>query len=295
MLPPGSAVPRVPQARSGQTRGFRSQSPGRADEGQIGRAIFHFLAQPARCGRESWRCGRSSTSGVAHPCSVWSVPAAQPSARELGSRTFDVGTSVPLVPQWQIVECSTAAGNRATPTCQNILTGSCPQGNLMAKKKRIYNGDSTLLTRSGTQSGRHRPPGRRGRIVASGTRSRILHPACAFPAQPLHRRAHALYWTINPYRGCEFACKYCYARYTHEFMEMRDGVDFEQKIYVKQHAADLLRQELRRVKPGEQIAHRDRHRSLSARRAPLRSDSRHPGRIRPARGARIWASSPRAT
>jgi DNA repair photolyase len=61
-------------------------------------------------------------------------------------------------------------------------------------------------------------------------------------------------WTINPYRGCEFACKYCYARYTHEFMEMRDGVDFEQKIFVKQHAADLLRQELRQVKPGEEIA-----------------------------------------
>jgi DNA repair photolyase len=61
-------------------------------------------------------------------------------------------------------------------------------------------------------------------------------------------------WTINPYRGCEFACKYCYARYTHEFMEMRDGVDFERKIYVKQHAAALLRHELRRVKPGESIA-----------------------------------------
>jgi DNA repair photolyase len=61
-------------------------------------------------------------------------------------------------------------------------------------------------------------------------------------------------WTINPYRGCEFACKYCYARYTHEFMEMRDGVDFERKIYVKQHAADLLRHDLRRVKPGEAIS-----------------------------------------
>src|SRR5205814_1693013 len=61
-------------------------------------------------------------------------------------------------------------------------------------------------------------------------------------------------WTINPYRGCEFACKYCYARYAHEFMEMRNGIDFEQKIYAKQHAADLLRQEIRRVKPGEQIA-----------------------------------------
>src|SRR5580693_3246457 len=61
-------------------------------------------------------------------------------------------------------------------------------------------------------------------------------------------------WTINPYRGCEFACKYCYARYTHEFMEMRDGAEFEQKIYVKQHAAELLRRELRRVKPGEAIS-----------------------------------------
>ena len=61
-------------------------------------------------------------------------------------------------------------------------------------------------------------------------------------------------WTINPYRGCEFACKYCYARYTHEFMEMRDGIDFERKIYVKQHTANLLRQELKKVKAGEDIA-----------------------------------------
>lgn len=61
-------------------------------------------------------------------------------------------------------------------------------------------------------------------------------------------------WTINPYRGCEFACKYCYARYTHEFMEMRNGAEFEQKIYIKQHTADLLRHDLRRVKPGEAIA-----------------------------------------
>jgi hypothetical protein len=61
-------------------------------------------------------------------------------------------------------------------------------------------------------------------------------------------------WTINPYRGCEFACKYCYARYTHEFMEMRDGAEFEQKIYVKQHTAELLRHDLRRVSPGEAIA-----------------------------------------
>src|SRR5580692_4009257 len=61
-------------------------------------------------------------------------------------------------------------------------------------------------------------------------------------------------WAINPYRGCEFACKYCYARYTHEFMELRDGVDFERKIFVKQQAAGLLRSELKKVKRDEGIA-----------------------------------------
>ncbi len=50
-------------------------------------------------------------------------------------------------------------------------------------------------------------------------------------------------WTINPYRGCEFGCKYCYARYTHEYMEI-DGSEFEKKIYVKQEAAKLLDREV---------------------------------------------------
>ena len=46
-------------------------------------------------------------------------------------------------------------------------------------------------------------------------------------------------WTINPYRGCEFGCLYCYARYTHEYMEL-DGAEFERKIFVKKDAAPLL-------------------------------------------------------
>src|SRR5919201_5175084 len=76
---------------------------------------------------------------------------------------------------------------------------------------------------------------------------RSLLNRCNVPRMPFT-------WTINPYRGCEFACKYCYARYTHEFMEMRAGVDFERKIYVKQQAAWLLRQDLKKVKRGEEIA-----------------------------------------
>ncbi len=55
-------------------------------------------------------------------------------------------------------------------------------------------------------------------------------------------------WTVNPYRGCEFGCKYCYARYTHEFMELRNGLDFERKIYAKIEAPALLRNELLRAR-----------------------------------------------
>jgi DNA repair photolyase len=67
------------------------------------------------------------------------------------------------------------------------------------------------------------------------------------------RRGLRFTWSINPYRGCEFACKYCYARYTHEFMEMQPE-EFEQKIFIKQNAAWLLEQELKQVRPGEEIA-----------------------------------------
>jgi DNA repair photolyase len=60
-------------------------------------------------------------------------------------------------------------------------------------------------------------------------------------------------WTINPYRGCEFGCKYCYARYAHEFMEL-DAFAFEDKIYAKESPALLLRRELARTPKTDPIA-----------------------------------------
>jgi DNA repair photolyase len=60
-------------------------------------------------------------------------------------------------------------------------------------------------------------------------------------------------WTINPYRGCEIGCKYCYARYAHEFMEL-DPQSFEEKIYAKPAPAFLLRQELAKIDKREHIA-----------------------------------------
>ena len=74
-------------------------------------------------------------------------------------------------------------------------------------------------------------------------------------------------WSINPYRGCEFACRYCYARYTHEFMapastqpaspgqpDFLDPLTFERLIFLKQNAAWLLEQELRHFRSNDQIA-----------------------------------------
>jgi DNA repair photolyase len=68
------------------------------------------------------------------------------------------------------------------------------------------------------------------------------------------RPALPFQWTINPYRGCEFACRYCYARYTHEFMELRDSADFEDRIYAKSDIGDILRREIARSRPAGGIA-----------------------------------------
>src|SRR5436190_789564 len=54
--------------------------------------------------------------------------------------------------------------------------------------------------------------------------------------------------SINPYRGCEHGCIYCYARPSHAYLELSPGLDFETKLFAKTNAAELLRAEL--AKPG---------------------------------------------
>jgi DNA repair photolyase len=79
------------------------------------------------------------------------------------------------------------------------------------------------------------------------------------------KRKHSQAYSINPFRGCEFGCKYCFARYTHEFLEPAPIVTppigtldipqqswalaFEREIYLKENAAWLLEQELKKLAP----------------------------------------------
>ena len=58
--------------------------------------------------------------------------------------------------------------------------------------------------------------------------------------------------SINPYRGCEHGCIYCYARATHSYLDLSPGRDFETEIFYKPNAVELLRAEL--SKPGYEVS-----------------------------------------
>jgi DNA repair photolyase len=51
-------------------------------------------------------------------------------------------------------------------------------------------------------------------------------------------------WTINPYRGCQHGCVYCFARYSHSYLELDYGVDFDTKVVVKVNAPELVRKKM---------------------------------------------------
>lgn len=58
-------------------------------------------------------------------------------------------------------------------------------------------------------------------------------------------------WSVNPYRGCEHGCIYCYARPSHAYLDLSPGLDFETRLFAKVNAAALLREALAR--PGHRV------------------------------------------
>src|SRR6201995_2669454 len=79
------------------------------------------------------------------------------------------------------------------------------------------------------------PPPLRTEVINDSTRSIIAHnksPDLSFDQ------------SINPYRGCEHGCIYCFARPSHAYLGMSPGADFESRLFAKPNAAELLRKEL---------------------------------------------------
>jgi DNA repair photolyase len=78
--------------------------------------------------------------------------------------------------------------------------------------------------------------------------SRSLMNRLTLPSMPFG-------WTVNPFRGCEFGCRYCYARPTHEYLGHGDPEEFEERIYVKRGEDQQLLADLRRARDsGQEIA-----------------------------------------
>jgi DNA repair photolyase len=115
------------------------------------------------------------------------------------------------------------------------------------------------------------------RLAANATHAADGHlitfralPTRSILNKSVSKRGLSFGYSINPYRGCEFACRYCYARYTHEFLQPGPiatpppgqldipqqswALAFEREIYLKENAAWLLEQELRTHDPSQEIA-----------------------------------------
>jgi DNA repair photolyase len=122
-----------------------------------------------------------------------------------------------------------------------------------------------------------RPPSGLARLAAESTHADDGHQiefkamtARSILNKSVSRRRLSLAYSINPYRGCEFGCRYCYARYTHEFLRPEPvavvprgthdvppqswAVAFEHEIYLKENAAWLLEQELGKIDARDEIA-----------------------------------------
>jgi DNA repair photolyase len=87
-------------------------------------------------------------------------------------------------------------------------------------------------------------PGAAGRLLGKRRGVSFFELPCRSVLNRCTSERMPFQWTINPYRGCEFGCTYCYARYSHEFLGMEEWLDFQEKILVKRSAPTLLPKEL---------------------------------------------------
>ena len=192
------------------------------------------------------------------PVHSLSAPSVRIQRRRVSSTTIGLFPECPAVisPVTLVHDCLT--GDRKTAGCGSILdptTTDCPPP---PGARPGTPSDETGPVRNAAAFSPERASERLvgiARLAASSPPAETLRKSAekpeyfVLPVKSILNRCDSkrvpFEWTINPYRGCEFACKYCYARYTHEYMEL-DGSEFEKKIYVKKDAAPLLASDISR-------------------------------------------------
>ena len=96
---------------------------------------------------------------------------------------------------------------------------------------------STMLSGIAALAASGRTLGKKRRVEYRSLPSRSILNRCANPHMPFR-------WTVNPYRGCEIGCHYCYAAYTHKYLGIEDPSRFDSLIFSKEQAKELLHREL---------------------------------------------------
>ena len=87
------------------------------------------------------------------------------------------------------------------------------------------------------QAAEGRVLGTKRRVEYRSLPSKSILNRCSNPEMPFQ-------WTVNPYRGCEIGCHYCYAVYTHQYLGLDDPAQFDSLVFSKENAKNLLRREL---------------------------------------------------
>jgi DNA repair photolyase len=149
-------------------------------------------------------------------------------------------------------DCDTGCGAAAGPAQPAQVASAVPPApGAPAARDTGNNGDAPAplpLFGRGTVTRTFDTPGFRGMTFFEVQAKSIVNRVPESSRMPFR-------WTINPYRGCQHACFYCFARNTHTYLDLDAGADFNSKVVVKVNAPELLRKKLASPRwAGEHIA-----------------------------------------